>query len=977
MIKALIMIVTFLTLPNTIYAQKPLEKVSLQLQYLDQFQFAGYYMAKEKGFYKSAGVEVEIKPYNLNIIPIQEVLSGRADYSIGRSSMMVDIAKGKELVPLAAIFQSSPQILLATEKSGIHTLQDIIGKKVMITHDSLEGVTLQAMLNSQGIYNKNFKTIKHDYNLQNLIDGKVDVMSAYISNEPFSLKKRGIGPVIFHPKAYGFDFYEDILFTSKKEVASHPKRVSAVLQASLRGWEYAFSHIEESVDVILEKYNTQHKTKEALLYEARMLKKLALEGSVHIGEMRKEKWRRIYDIYKVLGAIKEELDIENMIYKAKNTKFFLSDEEKRYLKEKKSIKICVDPDWMPYEGIIDGRHAGISADIMHSVEKKIGVPLALVTTKSWDKSIEFAKKHVCDVLPLITDTPSRREFLHFTKPYIESAYVVATNMNRTFIDNEDALKGKKIAMVKNYGVGELLQKNYKDIIYVEVDSIQEALELVKQGEVFGYIDSAVTIRSAIEKYNYHDSIKISGKLDEKLKLAMGIRKDDNFLFNIMSKALASISEKEKETIINAKISDLHNKSIDYGMVWKMLLLFGVIISTMMMAYKKLSDTKEKLEESLNNFEVLLDSTRDIVVVYDRELNILLVNQAGIDNFGYQREEVAGLRVSDFLESDSEKIIKMIQENNTNVSFEVELKKKDGSLIPCLASGKNITYNGKPARVSTLTNLMEVKEAQQTLLDMNHSLEERVMQEVENSRQKDQQMIEQSRLAQMGEMISMIAHQWRQPLAAIAATGIDMKMSLMLDKYNLSDEKEREAYKVYTDDQLDNIEKFVQNLTETIDDFRNFYKPNKEREVLTINAPFEKSLAILKGSLDANGVEVQLSLKSQKVLPMFNNELMQVFLNILKNALDNFKEKGIKNPTIMIESKDSDSGVMISLCDNGGGIPQEVIKKIFDPYFSTKDEKNGTGLGLYMSKTIVEEHHDGKLSAQNRDDGVCFVIEIYG
>ncbi len=971
------MIVLFLTLPCTIYAQKSLEKVSLQLQYLDQFQFAGYYIAKEKGYYKSAGIDLEIKPYTASLIPIQEVLSGRVDYGIGRSSLMVDIAQGKELVLLAAIFQSSPQILLATEKSGIHTLQDIIGKKVMITHDSLEGVTLQAMLNSQGIYNKDFKTIKHDYNLQNLIDAKVDVMSAYISNEPFSLKKRGIQPVIFHPKAYGFDFYEDILFTSKKEVENHPERVEAFLQASLRGWEYAFSHIEESVDIILAKYNTQNKTKEALLYEASMLKKLALEGNVRIGEMRKEKWRRTYDIYRVLGVIREELDIEGMLYKAKNTKFFLSDEEKRYLKEKKNIRICVDPDWMPYEGIVDGKHTGISSDIVHILEKKLGIPFKLVRTDSWDESIMFSKKHSCDILPLITETPTRREYLRFTKPYIESAYVVATKMNTSFLDNEDMLKGKKIAMVKNYGVGELLKEHHKSIIYVEVDSIKEALELVKRGEVFGYIDSAATIRSAIEKYNYHDSIKISGKLDERLKLAVGVRKDDSLLFNIISKALLSISDKQKETIVDAHISALHKKNIDYSMLWKMLLLFGFIISIMMLAYKKLSDTKEKLEESVNNFEVLLNSTRDIVVVFDRDLHILLTNKAGLDTFGYTQEEISSLNVKDFIEEENENIIKLIQTFDSNVAFELELYKKDRTLVPCLASGKNIIYKGRFARVSILTDLSEVKKAQKTLLDMNHSLEERVEVEVENSRQKDQQMIEQSRLAQMGEMISMIAHQWRQPLAAIAATGIDMKMSLLLEKYNLSDEKEREAYQVYADGQLDNIEKFVQNLTETIDDFRNFYKPNKEREVLTINVPFEKSLAILRGTLDANGVEIQLSLKSQKELAIFNNELMQVFLNILKNALDNFKEKGLEKPTIMIESKDTKKGVKIEICDNGGGIPETVIEKIFDPYFSTKSEKNGTGLGLYMSKTIVEEHHDGRLHVQNRETGACFVVKIYG
>ncbi len=233
--KLLIMIVVIFLFPYASYAQKSLEKISLQLQYLDQFQFAGYYMAKEKGFYHDANLDVEIKSYTPTIIPTQEVLSQRATYGIGRSSLMIDIAKGKNLVLLAAIFQSSPQILLATSKSHIHTLQDIVGKSVMITHDSLEGVTLQAMLNSQGIYKKDFKTIKHDYDLQKLIDAKVDVMSAYISNEPYTLKKMGIKPVVFNPKAYGFDFYEDILFTSTNEIQKHPKRVDAFVKASLEG----------------------------------------------------------------------------------------------------------------------------------------------------------------------------------------------------------------------------------------------------------------------------------------------------------------------------------------------------------------------------------------------------------------------------------------------------------------------------------------------------------------------------------------------------------------------------------------------------------------------------------------------------------------------------------------------------------------------------------------------------------------------
>jgi len=284
--------------------------------------------------------------------------------------------------------------------------------------------------------------------------------------------------------------------------------------------------------------------------------------------------------------------------------------------------------------------------------------------------------------------------------------------------------------------------------------------------------------------------------------------------------------------------------------------------------------------------------------------------------------------------------------------------------------------GKPARVSIITNLSDIKKAQQKLLDVNHSLEERVKEEVKSNREKDKQMLEQSRLAQMGEMISMIAHQWRQPLGAIASTGIDMKMSLMMQKYDLADQKERAEFENYLANSLDDIEEYVQNLTETIDDFRNFYKPNKERETLFLHTPYEKSRDILKATLSNNAIMIEESLKSTKPLALFNNELMQVFLNILKNAMDNFKEKDIQNPTIMIESIDTDNGAKLTICDNGGGIPDTIIEKIFDPYYSTKDEKNGTGLGLYMSKTIVEEHHKGRLSVKNREDGVCFIVEIY-
>ena len=245
----------------------------------------------------------------------------------------------------------------------------------------------------------------------------------------------------------------------------------------------------------------------------------------------------------------------------------------------------------------------------------------------------------------------------------------------------------------------------------------------------------------------------------------------------------------------------------------------------------------------------------------------------------------------------------------------------------------------------------------------------------NLAEKSEQLLAQSRMAQMGEMISMIAHQWRQPLGAIAATNIDLRMKIELEIFDLEIEKGREEFKNYFIENSDHVASYVENLTNTIDDFRNFYKPNKSYTQDMISKPVDQALGIIQSSLDSKGVEIIKVYESKTLFDLYVNELMQVVLNILKNAQDNFKEKNIKNAKIMISTKDYSDKSVLEICDNGGGIEEDVLSKIFDPYFSTKDDKNGTGLGLYMSKTIVEDHHNGKLDAFNKNEGVCFCIEV--
>ena len=245
------------------------------------------------------------------------------------------------------------------------------------------------------------------------------------------------------------------------------------------------------------------------------------------------------------------------------------------------------------------------------------------------------------------------------------------------------------------------------------------------------------------------------------------------------------------------------------------------------------------------------------------------------------------------------------------------------------------------------------------------------------RQKDKELIHQSRLAQMGEMISMIAHQWRQPLGAIAATTINMKVKIELDSYDWKEKREVQRCQNDFTQGLGEIESLTQNLTSTIDDFRNFYKSNKISKLIKLDEPIRKALSIMKPFLDLNEVRVVESYDAQKSINLLDGEIMQVILNLLKNSDDNFQIHSRSEATIWISTKDVERGVRLRVCDNGGGMDEKTIKKIFDPYFSTKSEKNGTGLGLYMSKTIIEQHHQGSLTAFNKDEGSCFEIVLEG
>ena len=257
------------------------------------------------------------------------------------------------------------------------------------------------------------------------------------------------------------------------------------------------------------------------------------------------------------------------------------------------------------------------------------------------------------------------------------------------------------------------------------------------------------------------------------------------------------------------------------------------------------------------------------------------------------------------------------------------------------------------------------QSQEQLQEINTSLEERVHTEVEHNRKKDQKMLEQSRLAQMGEMISMIAHQWRQPLSAITATTGSMSIKMELNNYD----------EAFMEESIKKINIYAQYLSTTINDFRDFFKHDKEKGLTSLNDVTLGSLHIIGSSLESQGIVVETYLDAKVEFSSYPNELKQVLLNLLKNAQDILIENKIEEPKIIIKTINTDEDISLIICDNGGGVSDENVKHIFDPYFTTKEKLDGTGLGLYMSKLIIEEHCKGHLSVANVAQGACFTISL--
>jgi PAS domain S-box-containing protein len=946
-----LLFILLLSIFSSLYA-KELEKISIQLNWKYQFEFAGFITAYEKGFYKDLGFDVELREYNENINVIDEVKNKKADLGIYDLSLLEYYDEQKPLILLANYLKKSALVFVA--KQDIITPYDFKDKIIMVEKSQLDKSIFAELLEKFKIKKTDFKQIReHTFSADDFLTGKVDIMTAYLSNELYKIKKSKVPYTIIDPSNYGLYTFSLNLFTLKNSALQNPEKMKKIIEATNKGWKYAFEHKKEIVDIIYNKYS-KLKTKDALLFESNEIEKLMMPDLYEIGSIRDD---LVKDILIKLKEFHPEININinEMVFNTNISKMddILNFDEKKYLTEKKVIKMCIDPNWLPFEKMDNGRHIGITKDYMDYYEEILKTPIKLVYAKNWTESLDKFKAKECDILSLAMETKKRKEFANFTNPYISSHFVIATKNEEMFIPDIKSIIGKKkLAVVKGYSIIELLKRKYTYENIIEVDSVKDGLEKVASGEVYGLIDCLSAVGYEIQK-NFIGELKIAGKLDESLDLSVGVLKDDLVLLEIFNKIIENTSEEKKHEIYNKWVNVKFDKGIDYSLLWKIivgflfiLLIIGYRQKELIIKNKKIEEQKNKLKESnnqlkriqkelqktLKSFETLLSSTMDSIFVIEKGICID-INDNAVELLGYKnKNELLGKNALSFIQnSENTDILKNLQSDLE--PFEINIEDKNGNIIPSLVKVKITKFEGRAVYIISVIDLREIKE-------------------------KELIFFRQSKMAAMGEMIGNIAHQWRQPLSVISAISTGLKLKLMMNKVEVEN----------IISSLDNMNESAQYLSQTIDDFRNFYKTDKEKTYIKSNQIIEKNKNIISSTLKDNNIELIIENSCENFeINAYLNELIQATVNVFNNAKDalilNNKDD---DRFIFFKLSEKDNCLILSIKDNAGGVPEEIIDKIFEPYFTTKHKSNGTGIGLYMTHQIIENHMDGKLEVKNEE-----------
>ena len=598
--------------------------------------------------------------------------------------------KQQPVVIVSPIFQHSPSVFISLKKSNISSVYELNNKDILFYPNDTDGFSLLAMIKKFDLdVNLVRERYKDDY--MRLINNEVDVMPAYIANEPFLFKEKGYDVNIINPTNYGFDMYGDMLFTNEDEAKNNPIRVEKFKEATLKGWKYALENKEEIIQLINEKYSKE-KSIEHLRYEANAIDSLINKDVTPLGYLDQGRIRYISEMYEYYGLTESKIDLNDFLFdeiSKKDKKLSLSDEEIKYLKDNPILKVHNFDSLPPYNFTLNNYPKGFVIDYIQLVGKVLGVKIEFIQNKSLKESFDMLENNQLDILPNIAISDERKKTIDFTN-YSLVNFQISLGVNKqSDIKSLSDLKNKKVSVVENSFLEDILKKEYPNIKLYKTKNTEEAIEAVASNKADAVIHNLSTIEYLINK-NWLSNLKTIVLKDDNIQtivpLHLGVKKDNLVLKSILEKANQNISEKDTRNLVDKwlknsfyeeiKLSQIEhdylskNKTINYCVNSNFMPIERINKNSVLgITSDYINIFKEKLNINFNQIEI--ESTKD-------GLNKLLTKECDLVTFV----------------QNSDNTNKLVNLSNSHLSFPFVLVTKiDKTFISSLNSlnGKRIAY----------------------------------------------------------------------------------------------------------------------------------------------------------------------------------------------------------------------------------------------------------------------------------------------
>lgn len=693
---------------------KELEKVSLQLQWKYQFQFAGFIVAKENGYYEELGLDVELIEYN-NTNTMQELVEGKIDFAINNNIVAYDNKKLLDVSLLATYFQRSPLVIATQPK--IKSPLELKGKRLKISVNDYQNSSLTMLLAYFNINSTNTIMVKPTYDVESFISKEDDAITLFRSNELYELNERNVSYNIIDPIDYGFPTNSINLFTSHDKVRNSPQTIERFLEASKKGWEYALENIDEVALIIHKKYQ-KNKSLELLQYEGLVTKELMLIDLYDIGEINDEFVIKRFHQLRKNQQIGENEKPTSLIYKKteeKKNALNLTNKEQEWIEENPIVRFS-EIEKEPLSIVENNQMRGIFGDYLELVSQKTGLKFEYIPYKTMSDVFEAFKNQTIDMFPGAGASTQATSLGIMSDVYTSYPLIIVTDQEYKFLNSIDKIKDKVIAVPKNHVSANLLKEYYPNTTLLEVETIQEGLFLVESQEAEAFVGhTAVTLHN-LTKLGLSD-LKIAGTAEFNFDHRYLIQKDKQILLSIINKAIGSLSTYEKKQI-NSKWIDIKvEQESDLRALLVVIGIFSIVILLIVMRQRTLGKYNKELKSLKERMELALVSSNSGIWDWNIASGELYISPQWKQMLGFKDEELPNVfdtwknRVHP---KDIKKVMSDIEYNIKNkVSYKeltYRLIKKDGSSIWVLSKATT-EYNSesKPTRViGTHLNITEEK-----------------------------------------------------------------------------------------------------------------------------------------------------------------------------------------------------------------------------------------------------------------------------